>query len=110
MLFLALSVGGVFESGAYEPYKQWVGLVGAALEFRVELNSYIKIVLGNFHRFDNIIVGRGSAYYKTGFLQNLPEFVVEFIAMAMTLLYFNLAVAAVHLCAFGDLTGISAQT
>ena len=85
-----------------------MGLVGSALEFGMILNTYIKIVFGYLNRFNDIIVGGRSAYAKPRVGQKVSEIVVEFVAVAVTLVNDGRVVALFHLSAVSYAAGIAA--
>ena len=87
-----------------------MGLIGAALEFRMILYADIEPGIGNFHGFHNIIIGRGSADDKSFFFQHIPEVVVKLITMAVTLGDMLFPVGPVHLGAWTNVAGIGSQT
>ena len=84
-------------------------LVRAGFEFGVELNAHIEIVFGNFHRFHNVVIGRGSAYNKTLCGHIVAVIVVEFVAVAVTLLNFLRLIAFRHFGACRYFAGVRAE-
>ena len=59
--------------------------VRAALELGMELHSDIEVVFRYLDRLDYVIVGRCSADLQTARLKKLTVFVVELVAVAVTL-------------------------
>ena len=47
--------------GGDEAFEQGMGLVGLALEFRMELAGHEKRMTGKFDQFDQLAVGRSAA-------------------------------------------------
>ena len=71
-------------AGTKEFNKEWARIVRAALEFRMELNTYVELAF-NFYGFYKSAVRAGSADYEACFLHLLAEVVVELVAVAVAL-------------------------
>ena len=83
-----------------------MGLVGAALEFRVELDTHLEGAVRQLHGLHNVAVGRGAADHEARVLEILPEIVVEFVAVAVALVDVGSAVGGEHLGAGDNGAGI----
>ena len=86
-----------------------MGLVGSALEFGVELNADEEIIAGNLNGFNKSLIGRSAADNKTCVYHFVSEIVVEFVAVAVTLVNDGRVVALFHLSAVGNAAGIAAE-
>ena len=82
--------------------------VGAALEFRVELYADVEGVIADLHGLYDVSVRGGAADAQTGSFQLIAEVVIEFVAMAVTLVDLMLAIALHHAGAFLDVAGVGA--
>ena len=59
------AVFGHAQAGPYKGHKQGMGLVGAALEFGMELDTHIEGAAGELHGFHNVVIGGGAADDET---------------------------------------------
>ena len=100
----------VAECSTDQSKEEGMRTVGAALEFRMELHTDVKIIFGNFHRFDDVIIRRGTADDKPGINQTRAEIVIEFITVTVTLGNIGFAIATIHLRTGHYLAGICAET
>lgn len=91
-----------------EPAEQGVRTVGAALEFRVELYADVEWMIADLHGLYDVSVRGGAADAQTGRFQLIAEVVIEFVAMAVTLVDLMLAIALHHAGAFFDVAGVGA--
>ena len=71
-----------------------MGFVGAAFEFRMELDADIKGMIREFNGFDQGAVRREAAEDQAAVRQQLAVSVVEFVAVTMALLCLQALVAA----------------
>ena len=95
---------------ADKPEKERVRTVGTALEFRMELYAYAEGAARDFYRFNEPAVRRSAGNFQPGSLKLSAVFVVEFISVAVTLMYQLSAVAFFHLGAGNDVAGVAAET
>ena len=63
-------------------------MVGAGLEFRVELYTDVERVVGDLDGLDQLAAGRNAGHAQTGLLERVTEGAVELVAVAVTFLYF----------------------
>jgi hypothetical protein len=77
-----------------------VRLIGAAFEFRVELNPHEKTVSGQFDRFNEVFIGRYAAYSQAFAGNNFTVIVVELKAVAVPFAYFIIAAYIVRVIQF----------
>ena len=97
------------QGSSHESLEQRVGLIGTALEFRVILHTHIEGPVGQLHRFHQPSIGGQARQGQAGGRQRLPIFVVELVAVAVTLGNLSHAVAALHGRARADEARIAAQ-
>ena len=73
--------------GGDEAFEEGVGLVGFAVEFRMELAGDEEGVFWNFDNFDEFAIGRIAAEAEAGFFELVAVGVVEFVAMTVAFVY-----------------------
>ena len=67
------AVFGQAQAGPNKGDKQGMGLVGAALEFGMELDTHIEGAVRELHGFHNVVIGGGAADDESRILKGLPE-------------------------------------
>ena len=70
-----------------------MGLVRAALKFGMELYAHMKSVSRDLYRFNDGVVGRGTAYSKSRVLHLFSVFVIKLKAVSVSLRDFFLTVS-----------------
>ena len=75
-------------SGCDKRPEQRMRMVGAGLEFGVELYTDVELVVGDLDGLDQLAAGRNAGHAQTGPLECITEGAVELVAVAVTFLYF----------------------
>ena len=101
--------GTVINRALYKLAEYGVRRLRARFEFRVELHADVKLVFGDFNRFNKSAVRRGTRNYHSRFFDFFAEVVVEFVSVAVTFRNAVLAVARFHYIP-QNLAGIRTQT
>ena len=73
-----------------------MGLVWAALEFRMILNTHVERSFGQFDGFNQTTVGRDATERQTSIGKQVAVVVVKFVAVAMALRNLRGTVTACH--------------
>ena len=73
--------------------EQRVSAVGPGFEFRMKLDAHIEGAAGELHRFHQAVIRRSAGKDHAMLAENIAVAVVEFIAMAVALLYLGAAIS-----------------
>src|SRR5690348_13270682 len=82
----------IFQGGADEGGEKRMGLERLGLEFGMELAAEEPWVLGRLNDFDVIFVGRAAGDFQAGGNQSFFIFAIKFVAVAVPLADFELAI------------------